>query len=112
MIKNVESMRALPFPKALSRAEKKSFREGFEAYFGTGESVSQPQIDSLMDLIRAKARLEALQSMLDAELQEMKKSGVTFSIDLLALIRQTDSTSRLTVKLADRLKAQPKAVKA
>ncbi|WP_155924258.1 hypothetical protein [Mesorhizobium sp. L2C066B000] len=112
MIKNVENMRALPFPKALSRAEKKAFQEGFRAYFGNGAGVSQAQIDGLIDLTRAKARLAALQSMLDAELRDMKKSGATFSIDLLALIRQTDSTSRLAVKLADRLKASPMVSKA
>ncbi|ESZ29628.1 hypothetical protein [Mesorhizobium sp. L2C067A000] len=94
-------------PKGLSKSEKTSFRDGIRRYFEGFEAISQWEIDALVDLIRAQSRVEALQKMLNAEVQEMRENFRPYSVDLIAVCRQLDSSTRLAAKLADRLKRAP-----
>ncbi len=91
-------------PQGLSRLEKSAFRDGVRQYFKGAKVVSAFEIDALADLIRARTRVAALQKILDTEVREMKESGVLLSVDLIPMIRQIDATTRLAIKLADRLK--------
>lgn len=94
-------------PKGLDRIEKKLFRQAFQAHFGDAETISQTEIDGLLDLIRARSRVETLRKLFDAEAGEAQSSG-TYPTDLITIGRQIDSTTRLAMKIADRLKATPR----
>ncbi|MER8626341.1 hypothetical protein [Mesorhizobium sp. M1143] len=90
--------------KGLKGADKRSFRDAFHRFFFNADVVSPHDATLLREFFEAKMRAQLLKEMLTSEMEDEGAARVA-TPSVLALIRQSDATSRLVLKLADRLKS-------
>ena len=90
--------------KGLKGVEKKLFLDAVQQFFADPAAVSLHNAALVREYIEAKMRAGILKKLLDAEVEDDGFLAMA-TPRIVALIRQSDATAKLLVKLGDRLEA-------
>ncbi|WP_442577968.1 hypothetical protein ACSBOB_20710 [Mesorhizobium sp. ASY16-5R] len=89
-------------PGYLSRAEKNAFRRLSAALNTEGKPISAGQIEVLADFVKLRSRIATLEKMLRAEVAK-KSEFDSIKSRIVAVSRQIDSSTRLSMALGEKL---------
>ncbi|MER9702185.1 hypothetical protein [Mesorhizobium sp. M0146] len=89
--------------KGLTAAERKQFRQAIRWFFADPDAVSMQELALVRVYLEAKNRAGLLKKLLALEAQDDGLLEMA-APRIVALVRQSDATAKLVVKLVERLK--------